>query len=227
MADARVGRDDAEVAERVLPPAQERVALAVAVELELRVLPERLRRRELVDDDRVVDHEVGRRERVDLLGVAAHRGEGLAHRREVDDGRDAREVLQEDARGAEGDLAVGRLPDVTGREGLDVVLRHGAAVLVAEEVLEEDPERERELLDLRELLLERLEAEIRVVRRPDLQAGPGLEAVAHKPSERQPAIVDGLRKRSRRCGCFRGRLLRPVCLPPRQPAAPASAGSIP
>ena len=41
VADARVGRDDAEVAERVLPPAQERVALAVAVELELRVVPER------------------------------------------------------------------------------------------------------------------------------------------------------------------------------------------
>ena len=44
VADARVGRDDAEVAERVLAPAEERVALAVAVELELRVLSERLRR---------------------------------------------------------------------------------------------------------------------------------------------------------------------------------------
>ena len=122
------------------------------------MFPNGLRRRELVDDDRVVDHEVGGRERVDLLGVAAHRGERLAHRREVDDGRDAREVLQEDARGPERDLAVRRLPHVAVRERLDVFLRDGAAVLVAEKVLEEDPERERELLDLGELLLEGLEA---------------------------------------------------------------------
>src|ERR1035437_49651 len=182
VTDARVGRDDAEVAERVLPPAEERVPLPVAVELELRVRPEGLRRGELVDDDRVVDHEVGRRERVDLVGVAAHLGEGLAHRREVDYGRDAREVLQEDARGAEGDLAVGRLPHVACREGLDVLLCDGAAVLVTEEVLEEDPERERELLDLRELLLEGLQAVDRVVRRPALQAGLRLEAVLHVSS---------------------------------------------
>ena len=43
VADARVGRHDAEVAERVLAPAEERVALLVALELELGVRREGLR----------------------------------------------------------------------------------------------------------------------------------------------------------------------------------------
>ena len=109
MADAGVGRHDAEVVERLLAPAEERVALVVALELELAFCPNACDVRELVDLHRVVDDEVGGRERVDLLGVAAQRRDRLAHRGEVDDRRDAGEVLQEDARGLERDLAVGRL----------------------------------------------------------------------------------------------------------------------
>src|SRR5664280_3125376 len=106
----------------------------------------------------------------------------LATMREVDDGGHSREVLQEDAGWAEGDLAGVRRLHVAGRECLDVLCRDGAAVLVAEEGLEEDPERERELLDPGKLFLESLEAVNRVVRRPDLQAGLRLEAVLHVSS---------------------------------------------
>jgi hypothetical protein len=59
VADARVGRDHAEVVERGLAPAQELVALAVALELELGVPLEGVAQAELVDLDRVVDHELG------------------------------------------------------------------------------------------------------------------------------------------------------------------------
>jgi hypothetical protein len=140
VADPRVGRNDAEVTERVLPPPEEGIPLPVPVELELRVRREGLRRGELIDDDRVVDDEIRRGERVDLVGVSAHLGQRLAHRGEVDDGRDAREVLEEDARRAEGDLAVGRPLHVARGERLDVLLLYGSAVLVPEQVLEEDPE---------------------------------------------------------------------------------------
>ena len=58
--DAGVRRHDREVVERALAPAQERVALAVALELELDVALDREPRRELVDLDRVVDDELDR-----------------------------------------------------------------------------------------------------------------------------------------------------------------------
>ena len=95
--DARPRRHDAEVVERHLAPAQELVPLAVARELQLDVQVERLVRAEVVDLHRVVDHQVDRHQRVDLLRIAAeplHRG---PHRGEVDDARHAGEVLQHDA----------------------------------------------------------------------------------------------------------------------------------
>ena len=63
--DAGVGRDDAEVVEGLLAPAQERVALLVALELELGVALERRRGPEGVDLDRVVDDQLGGHERID------------------------------------------------------------------------------------------------------------------------------------------------------------------
>ena len=63
--DAGAGRDDAQVAERRLRPAQELVALAVALVLALDVEGERVAGPEAVDVDRVVDDEVGLDQRVD------------------------------------------------------------------------------------------------------------------------------------------------------------------
>jgi hypothetical protein len=69
--DAGAGRDDLEVVERGLAPAQELVALAVALVLELDVALEGVRRAEDVGDHRVVDDQLGRGQRVDLGRVAA------------------------------------------------------------------------------------------------------------------------------------------------------------
>ena len=57
--DPGAGRDDLEVGERALAPAQERVALAVPLELELDVPAEGELRRELVHLHGVVDYELG------------------------------------------------------------------------------------------------------------------------------------------------------------------------
>ena len=104
MDDAGVRRDDLEALERALAPAQERVALLVALELALGVDAERVARAEHVDLDRVVDDQLGRHERVDLAGVAAEVGHRVAHRGEVDHAGHAGEVLHHHARGREGDL---------------------------------------------------------------------------------------------------------------------------
>ena len=74
VADARSGRNDLEAAQRLLAPAQEEVALVVALELELDVAAERAARGERVHLDRVVDHELGRDQRIDLLRIAAEIG---------------------------------------------------------------------------------------------------------------------------------------------------------
>ncbi len=103
--DARVGRHDLEVGEGVLTPAEKLVALLVALEFEQPVDAERVMAAELVDLHRVIDDELDGLQRIDLLGIAAETRDRIAHRRKVDDGWHAREVLQEDAARHERDLA--------------------------------------------------------------------------------------------------------------------------
>ena len=108
VADAGAGRHDAEIIESALAPFQEAIALAVALIFELDILLERFRRAEFVDDDRMIDDEIDRHERIDLVGVAAELGHRIAHRREIDDGGNTGEILHQDARRTEGDLLLGR-----------------------------------------------------------------------------------------------------------------------
>ena len=56
MDDAGVGRNDGEILERRLSPAQKGIALLVARELEIGVKLKRLCGAELIDLHRVVDH---------------------------------------------------------------------------------------------------------------------------------------------------------------------------
>ena len=96
MDDAGPGRDDAQVTKGRLGPAEQLVALAVALVLALHVEGERAGGPEHVHLDRVVDDEVGRDERVDQGRVAAKLGHRVAHHCQVDDRRHPREVLQDD-----------------------------------------------------------------------------------------------------------------------------------
>ena len=91
VADAGARRHDAEIVEGRGAPAQEFVALPVALELALDILPEGVGRAEMVDRHRMVDHQVDRDQRVDPLRIAAERADGVAHRRQVDDRRHAGE----------------------------------------------------------------------------------------------------------------------------------------
>ena len=138
------GRHDPQVAERGLRPAQELVALAVALVLALDIEGERAARPELVDLDRVVDDEVGGDERVDEGGVATEVGHRVAHDREVDDRGDAGEVLEEHPGRHERDLGLGRLARPPREQGLDILGADHRPAGVAEEVLEQDLDRDRQ-----------------------------------------------------------------------------------
>ena len=167
MADAGRRRDDAEVVEGLLAPAQEGVALAVALVVAVGVDVEGARGAERVDLDRVVDDEVDRDERVDLRRVRAELVDRVAHRRQVDDRRHAGEVLHQHPRRLEGDLVGGLGGRVPGGDRLDVGRGHRVAVLEPQRVLEQDLERVRKPGDV-ELLLQRVEAEdlVLATRRP-------------------------------------------------------------
>ena len=105
MADAGAGRHDAQSLERLLGPAEQGVALAVAPVLELDVALVRLGRAEQVHLHGMVDHQVDRDRRLDRERIGAGALRGAAHRGEVDDGRHAGEVLHQHARRHEGDVA--------------------------------------------------------------------------------------------------------------------------
>ncbi len=104
---------------------------------------------------RVVDDQLHRHERIDLVRVAAERDDRVAHRGEVDDGRHARQVLHQDALRRESDLlgvvpgglAVARRVLAPSRERLDVGGVHLHAVLVSQEVLQEHLDRVRQSID--------------------------------------------------------------------------------
>jgi hypothetical protein len=144
--DAGARGDHLEVVEGGLTPAQELVALAVALVLELHVLLERVEASGHVDHHGVVDDHLGGGERVDALGVAAEVGDGLAHGGEVDDAGDAGEVLHDHAGGRELDLGVRLGAGVPGTERAHVVRGDVRTVLGAQQVLQQDLQAVGELL---------------------------------------------------------------------------------
>ncbi len=142
--DARVGRDDAEVVECRLTPPEQRVAFLVARELELRVQLEGVALGEVIDLHRVIDHQLHRLERVDALRIAAQPRDAVTHGGQIDNGRDAGEVLQQHPRGHERDLLLRLRRDVPLRQRLDVVAIDETSVFASQQVLEQDLERERQ-----------------------------------------------------------------------------------
>ena len=92
---AGAGRYYFKVLERGLTPAQELVALAVALILILNVALSCICAASNIDYYGVVNHHLGRRQRVDLLRVSPELGNCLAHGCEVYDAGHAGEVLHD------------------------------------------------------------------------------------------------------------------------------------
>ena len=148
VTDAGPRRHHPQVVERGLGPTQEAVAFPVARHLALDIGGKGAGMAEAVDLHRVIDHQVDGRQRVDPVGIAPQPRHGLAHGRQIDHGGHAGEVLHEHPHRAEGDLAVAAACRRPARQGLDVPGRHAVAVLVPEQVLQQDLERERQARDI-------------------------------------------------------------------------------
>ncbi len=177
VADAGARRHHPEIGERLLPPAEELVPLAVAFELQVDVFGESLGTAEAVDHHRMIDHQVDRHQRIDLRGIGAAGKHRIAHRREVDDGGNAGEVLHQDPRRSEGDLPLGAPALQPRGDGADILDGDGAAVLPAEQVLKQDLERVRQPRQVAERRGRGREAEVLVAPAADLQGAACLQTV--------------------------------------------------
>ena len=144
MHDAGPGRHHLELVERRLAPAQELVALEVALVLPGHVALEGVRRAEVVRDDRVVDDQLRRGQRVDPVRIPAEVAHRLAHRRQVHHARHPGEVLHDHPGGGELDLVVRLGVGVPGAERADLVGGHVGAVLGPQQVLQQDLVGERQ-----------------------------------------------------------------------------------
>jgi len=179
VADTGAGGHDAEILERLLAPLQEAVALTVALVFMLDIARQCGGGAEFIDDDRVVDDQVDRNQRVDLLRIAAQRHHGVAHGGQVDDGGDAGEILHQHARRTVGNLGFGlALVGEPGNDREDVVLLDGPSVLVAQQVLENHLHREGKRRDAGQAVLLGLnQAVIDIIRALYIEDGTAIEAV--------------------------------------------------
>src|SRR6185437_15420723 len=137
VADTRARGDNAEIVEGRLAPAQEFVTLAIALVFAVDVLGKGGGGAEIVDHYGMVDDEVDRHQRIDLLRIGLELFGRIAHGGEVDNGGDAGKVLHQHAGGAEGDLVLGLAFVLEpGGDRLDIVRIDAAAVLEAQQVFQ-------------------------------------------------------------------------------------------
>ncbi len=167
VADAHSRRHGGEVAERRLAPLEERVALAVALELEQRVGLVGLRRAELVHLHGVVDDQLRGHERIHALRIAAQRLDRVAHGGEVDDRGHAGEVLHQHARRHVGDFAAGLGLGIPLGQELDIAGGHIHAVFAAQQVFEQNLQAEGQAAEVESARGQRRQAVngVRVLRR--------------------------------------------------------------
>jgi hypothetical protein len=144
MADAGVGRNNFEIAERFCAPAKECVALDVALKFEFGVQAKSVTGAEIVHLDGVIDHEFRGEERIDALGIAAHFLNSFAHGGKVHNRGNAGEILQKNARGHESNFFLRAVGSPFGKRG-NVVFADEASVFTADEIFEEDAQRKWEL----------------------------------------------------------------------------------
>ena len=144
VADAGVGRHHFEIVKCRLAPAEKRVALDVALKFQFGVEAESVDAAEVVHLHGMIDDQFRGQQRIDAFGIAAHALHALTHGGQIDDGGNAGEILQQNARGHEGNFFFRRSRLPVG-ERLNIGSVDEAAVFEAQKIFEQNAERERKL----------------------------------------------------------------------------------
>ena len=180
MDNARVGRHHSEVVEGFLRPPQKGIALLVAIEFEIGIGLERIGSTEEVHLNRVVNHQLGRLQRVDLLRVSSHTRDGVPHGGEVRHRRDSGEVLEEHPGRHEGDFLLSGLRTPS-RQVFNIFLFYKPPIFIAQQVFKQDFQAEGQAGRIPHArFLQCVQAENVVRVRPDSQRLAGTETVQHK-----------------------------------------------
>src|SRR5208282_6290960 len=145
MHDARSWRYHTEILEGLLAPAQEFVALTVALKLDLRVALESGGAREEIHLHRVVDDQVDRNQGIDLCGVAAQPLYRRAHGGQIHYGRNSGEILKDYPRRLERHLVRRRHLGVPLGERSNVFLCYQSAVAISQQSFQQNFDREGEM----------------------------------------------------------------------------------
>ena len=140
MHDARVWGHDAEILESGLAPAQERVALLVTLEFDLVVQVQRVGGAVVVDLHGMIDDQFCRRQGIDPVGRTAQFHDGVAHRGEIDHGWHTGKILQDDTARRKRNFGARICLRVPVGQRENVIACDVAAVLVAQQVLQQDLE---------------------------------------------------------------------------------------
>ncbi len=147
------------IVESHLAPAQERIALDVALEFDFRIFLERIGGAEIIDLHRVVDHQIDRCQRIDLLGIAAQPLHRLAHGRQIDHGGNTGQVLHQHPRRHEGDFFSRFYLGIPVGQRFNVGFVDVMIVFLPEQILQQDLQRYRQARDiLKSRLLQQIEA---------------------------------------------------------------------
>jgi uncharacterized protein YjhX (UPF0386 family) len=128
------------------------------LEFKQRVHVESAGRSEFVHLHRVVDDQFGGLQRIDELRVAAQSLHGVAHGGKIDNRGNAGEILQQNAAGREGYLFFRLRILVPRRKRANFFLSHVAPVFGAEQVLQQNTQRERQVPGRDALLVESIKA---------------------------------------------------------------------
>ena len=166
------------VVEGLAAPFQEFIALAIALELALGVVEQSEAGAEVVHLHRMVDDQIDRDQGIDLGGVAAHAGHGVAQRRQIDDRRDAGEILHDDARRLEWHLFALGLARLPIGQGDDVILGDLEAVALSQRRLEQHFDRVGQARDVGDAaLLQRAQAIHRDLAAAGVEHGFGVKTI--------------------------------------------------
>ena len=86
----------------------------------------------MINHQRMIAHQVNRNQRIDFCRISAKREHGITHGRKIHERRDSGEILHQDARRTECDLAVRFAPIIEpSNGGLDIAAADRAAIFVS------------------------------------------------------------------------------------------------
>src|SRR3984957_4593879 len=158
MNDARVRGNDCKIAESGLSPAQKAITFFVANELKLGIELECIGRAELIDLHGMIDDQLYGLQRIYQRGIAPQLLHGVTHSSQINHTWHAGKVLQQHAAGRECDFFVRLRFAVPAGQSTDISLGYAAAILSAQQVLEQYAQRKWQMFGGNALLVECVQA---------------------------------------------------------------------